>query len=579
MLNSLLKHKISLAFLSLLVATLPFIVLLKNIQKNAVDVPFFDEWIFMGQILDRIEDSSLSFSEIVAPHNEHRIASTVLTYVATKGINSWNRICASYLNAYTALAGLFVYLIFSWHVFRRCGTFFCLVFILISSSLFFSSQAYENWSWGFQIQWFQLNLSVLIALSILGSRHLSILKIVIAICFGVIASLSTAGGLLLWPTGLMPIWLRTSSKSEKVSLGMIWGLSGAVVWKCYHLGLPSKNLLANVNGHFVELFETFLCLMGAPISNLNTTWAITFGVVCVVLVIFFLPIFYYLATFSKDKIVARFFRFQSSLLVFAALNLVAISLARFSFGGAQYVLDASRYTTVSALIWLSLLVAIGVIVTLTKSRKGNLTGYLVVLTIVGAGFYSSYKHSSSQWEYRHFILSEFRNSLLESSVDLIEKDPKRTDAIKRVGLFSSVTFDKLRNAKLSLFYPLRAKYSFELINSQNNSNGYIDQMISNYDNSTGKWINHVSGWAVNPIDRSLEAARVLVFYKKEVIGAPKPSQVRSDVSKTLGLSESAKVAWSYDFSSDSKVEKTDINAAVIASDRQLENLQWLAFSS
>ena len=138
--------------------TIPFAILLYNINSYSVDVPFYDEWLFMGHLLDRLDDSRLTWSEIVAPHNEHRIASTVLTYALTLSFGTWNRICAANLNAFTALASFLVFLAAFFPLAKKIGIPFFVVLVLTAAALFFSAQAFENWSWGFQIQWFQLNL-------------------------------------------------------------------------------------------------------------------------------------------------------------------------------------------------------------------------------------------------------------------------------------------------------------------------------------------------------------------------------------------------------------------------------------
>ena len=60
--------KASLIFLGVL----PAMALLADIHRFAVNVPFMDDWQFVP-LLERARNGTLTFQELWAPHDEHRL--------------------------------------------------------------------------------------------------------------------------------------------------------------------------------------------------------------------------------------------------------------------------------------------------------------------------------------------------------------------------------------------------------------------------------------------------------------------------------------------------------------------------
>lgn len=83
----------------------------------------------------------------------------------------------------------------------------------VVSVIVFSPSQYENWLWGWQIQWF-LNLLALIAAvwALSGWRQSPWPRLVVAAAAATVATYSLASGFLVWLICLPLIWLtRTSS--------------------------------------------------------------------------------------------------------------------------------------------------------------------------------------------------------------------------------------------------------------------------------------------------------------------------------------------------------------------------------
>jgi len=65
-----------------LVGLLPAMALLADIHRFAVNVPFMDDWQFVP-LLERARNGTLTFQELWAPHDEHRLLLPRLIIIAS----------------------------------------------------------------------------------------------------------------------------------------------------------------------------------------------------------------------------------------------------------------------------------------------------------------------------------------------------------------------------------------------------------------------------------------------------------------------------------------------------------------
>ena len=56
----------------IVLGVLPALILLIDIRVFAVNVPFMDDWQFVP-LLEKAKNGTLTFQELVAPHDEHRL--------------------------------------------------------------------------------------------------------------------------------------------------------------------------------------------------------------------------------------------------------------------------------------------------------------------------------------------------------------------------------------------------------------------------------------------------------------------------------------------------------------------------
>src|SRR5580658_10373131 len=72
--------------LAFLPALIPFVA----IARYGVNIPFGDEWDMAGPLFIKLAHGTLTFADIVAQHNEHRIAMTRLIVLAVGKLTHYN---------------------------------------------------------------------------------------------------------------------------------------------------------------------------------------------------------------------------------------------------------------------------------------------------------------------------------------------------------------------------------------------------------------------------------------------------------------------------------------------------------
>jgi hypothetical protein len=188
---------------TLLGFAIPALSYLWMIHAYGVNVIFVDEWddiTLIGQAFS----GTLHLSTLWAQHNENRIFFPNLIVVALGYTTHLNVVTEEYLSALMLFGA--TALVICAHKRRSPGRrwiWYCPVAFLLLSL----AQA-NNALWGFQMAWYLVLLMVALALFLLDQEPPSWLVFGGAIAAAVVASFSSLQGLLVWPAGLLLIYLR-----------------------------------------------------------------------------------------------------------------------------------------------------------------------------------------------------------------------------------------------------------------------------------------------------------------------------------------------------------------------------------
>lgn len=333
--------------LLLALTLVPLVILITQVSRYHVDVPFWDQWNFVP-LLGKSFEGGISFADLWAPHNEHRLFFPRLIMLGLAHLSRYN---IAYELSFSILLAVGIFIL----VFFRARKIFSLLgspgfpwVAAVLSLLTFSLHQGENWVWGWQIQVFLNVLAVVMGLVVLASPELSWRNFAVAVACGVVATLSYANGLAYWPLAFLALLLAPSaSRRRKRTALAIWLGLTALAFIAYFYRFepasPSGKPLLYFAIHPLEYIRYILGYLGAPIIT-YAGYAFFLGILC--LILFGSTGWFFL---RKDR------RAMVAALPFLLLGLYSLACAaltgigRIGLGMAQAT--SYRYVTFSNLIW------------------------------------------------------------------------------------------------------------------------------------------------------------------------------------------------------------------------------------
>lgn len=379
-------------FFSIIAIALPPLVLVAALIRYSVNVPFWDQWELVT-LIEKLQNGTAGFSDFFAQHNEHRIFFPRIIMVALACITSWNTKFEVAANVVLAAGSMW----FLWLMLRKTltkGKLLLAVTFLVSLILF-SPVQFENWMWGWQIQWY-LNIFGLIvavwALTTWRSKNVLVKLIVAGLC-ATLATYSLASGFLVWLICVPILW---SSKDFRHFLPH-WIFIAAVVVGVHYIGYvdppyhPSKLLFLQEP---VQFLVYFLVYIGRPL-----TWDFFIGVpvAVVYLTAVVISLTYYFQHF-KNKLEPILPWLCLGL--YSLLAAISTDMSRLGLGVEQSY--ASRYVTLSMLFLISFIVILAKFVELSPAKVKKII--LAILATIAILVAVNYAKGLGQMKERHAYL-------------------------------------------------------------------------------------------------------------------------------------------------------------------------------
>lgn len=251
---------------------LPAAAYLWMIHADGVNVIFLDQWSDVA-LIGHADSGTLHFSTLWAQHNENRIFFPNLIVLGLAYTTHFNVVAEEYLSAFLLFGG--TALIICAHKRRspeRRWIWYCPVAFLLLSL----AQA-VNGLWGFQLCWYLVLFMTMLALFLLDHEPARWPLVAGAIAAAVVASFSVLQGLLVWPAGLLLIYLRRRSGNLIVA----WVAGAVVTGVVYFLGFNFHSTQASTTGPTHSL-AYFLKIAGDIVGEGNPGALVTlFGAVLV----------------------------------------------------------------------------------------------------------------------------------------------------------------------------------------------------------------------------------------------------------------------------------------------------------
>lgn len=350
-----------------------------------VNTPFWDEWEMVAIFQDK-DHHQLTFSDFWRQHNEHRIFFPNIVLTIGAYLTHWNVKAELLYNFFfSVITALMLYLF----ILKKIKTPLLMLFAgVLIAAWYFSPVQYENWLWGWQVEWFMCVAGAVVTIFLLdlysGNKYKrGWLLLTGAIITAVIATFSLGSGILIWPVGFAILLLYRQSK-KPIGIWIIAALvSAAAYYHNYHkpAGDPSTTLFLHQRLNFIRYILSYF---GRPVSDQQDV-AMLMGAILLALLI---PVIY--MVWLKRAQLPKFMPWLSLMtLSLLAGGLTAVS--RLGFGVIQG--SASRYTAFSLLYVIGLTGLICTLFDTVKMRKSSLAIVILVsVAINGPLLFSSYSN-------------------------------------------------------------------------------------------------------------------------------------------------------------------------------------------
>lgn len=340
--------------LALLLAIAPAIATGSMILKQAVNVPYWDQW-GIAVLLLKQNEGDLSFQDLFAQHNEHRIFFPQLIFLALASLTHWNvKYEMLLIFLFGCIASLSIHLLFKLTVTRNRVFVFWLTFF--ANFLIFSPVQYECWLWGFQITFLMPIVCLVVALLITQLKVSLWFKLLSCIVLATVSTFSVANGVLCWVV-LLPVLLVAAEGVKRKTLFLavipIWLVCALLNLIAYFSGYKSSpSSYASAKGSVVLSYP--FAFLGSPLGVKHPTLALTMG--CILVSLYVFACLYIL---FRQRRLLKHSAVWLGLGVYPILSAVIGTLARSGSGVEQAL--ASRYTTISVYLVIAVVALLAIV--------------------------------------------------------------------------------------------------------------------------------------------------------------------------------------------------------------------------
>jgi hypothetical protein len=332
-------------YLLLVPALVELALILGMIWTGTANVPWWDEWRTVDTVR-AFNTGTLSFQDLVAFHNEHRIILPRLVDLLLIVPTHWNRQVEMTVDLLVAVATYALLCLVIYRTIRSRQTAF--VVAALGAVLAFTLGAATDWLAPFQIQFILTVSGAVICVWALAVARLTWRRFALAALGALVATLSGANGLMAWPAFFPVVW--RGGWRQRVA----WLALTLVSWRLYFLTTPATGLGAHRLSDYnpLAVLGFALAYLGAPVGYPSFVLAIVAGVLSVALVIANLVLYWLL---RRDDL--------RLVLPWVGLALFVLgSMALTDFGRVtRSVLESmlTRHQVFSVMWWIVLLVLAG----------------------------------------------------------------------------------------------------------------------------------------------------------------------------------------------------------------------------
>jgi len=402
-------------FLILFLLLLPAILYYFFITIFGVNVVVWDSWERIP-LLDHFYKGTLTFNDLFAQHNEHRILFFNIIFLILIPLTHWNAVMEMYLSwiliIFNCLLIFYLYARY-WGISKNS-----LIKFLPVPWLLFSFRQWESTLIGDQYCVYLCIFGFVISIVFIELSHRIDYKFGIAIVGGIVSTFSFFNGLLIWPIGLLFIFLTKEKKNVLLSL---WGLTGAAIYCIYFFNWikPTHHpSIFYIIENPIAGIEYFFANVGSPLGY-DLLSSFTMGLLLVAILVYASPFLLKYKSIRQNAIWLSFICFSlgSSLMT---------TLGRSGFGVIQAI--SPRYVSFTMLG----VVGVYLLILSLEGKNGvrkaisNLTlGIVIGLIMFGilCGFFSGIESAGINKDYNEKLTNYLVGYSSATDEQLIQLHP------------------------------------------------------------------------------------------------------------------------------------------------------------
>ncbi|MBD2480930.1 hypothetical protein [Planktothrix sp. FACHB-1365] len=359
---------------------IPILGIIGFIIKFGVNVPFYDQWV-VPALFKKTATGTLQFKDLFELHNNHRILFPRLIFIILGFISSWNIKLELFFSLGLAILTFILLYKLSVNTSKNHNSFFYFT-NLLTALIFFSLAQSENWLWGFQIALFLINLCVIFSCFILTQEQVQpTQKLLIATIPCLIASFSSAQGLMSWLALIPSITVLTKEANLRKKYLILWLILFTISTLIYSIEYTQEPKIINLS-LLEQLFTAshfFFNLIAAPLTN---SYTLSLGIGLIIVLNFIGLGFYCFRNRKAQDYLLKSCSPWFSIGIFSILCSILITLGRYDYG-ANYAIDASRYTTHSLLLIIAVIQLWFIVITQSQTLNKNYSLKLIYSFIAG----------------------------------------------------------------------------------------------------------------------------------------------------------------------------------------------------
>jgi hypothetical protein len=217
-------------------AFLPALLLLRLIDRDAVNIPFMDDWQFVP-LVQEVHDGHIPWRELAAPHDEHRLLIPRIVIIASVLLSHGDYRVQCFITWTVAVSISLALLLL---LRRTLGTGPRTPRVwLLANLVLFSPIQWHNWLWPMQFCYFLPFAFLVFALAAFYSDLSPARRFGLCQLCAWAGTFSFVQGLLIWPV-LLPVLLRDrrwGSERARRRYALAWAATAGVACFVYFHGL------------------------------------------------------------------------------------------------------------------------------------------------------------------------------------------------------------------------------------------------------------------------------------------------------------------------------------------------------